>query len=251
MFRVRVRFPAFLSIFVITGLMSGLLTGCSSSVGVFKKKPKYSPRVVSLGQVVPKGGGVYKVGNPYQIAGRWYTPKEDRYYDKRGIASWYGEEFHGRKTANGEVFDMYALSAAHPTMPLPSYAEVTNIRNGRTIVVRVNDRGPYKHDREIDLSKKVAMVLGFYRNGTTPIRVRYLGRAPLNGDDRFEKDVLMRQSWYRQEFAAQIPDYRNERRQTAGYNQTRYGQKSYRETSYNQASYNQGRYDRSKYDRGW
>jgi rare lipoprotein A len=187
---------------VFFGLSAGMVSGCSSSLNVIgKKKPKYSPRIVKLGQRVPKGGGRYKVGNPYQVAGVWYTPKEDRYYDKRGIASWYGEEFHGRLTANGEVFDMNALTAAHPTMPIPSYAEVTNIRNGRTILVRVNDRGPYKHDRLIDLSKKVSQVLDFNRNGTTPVRVRYVGRAPINGDDRREQDFLARQPWHRRAFS--------------------------------------------------
>lgn len=219
MYRVPSRLVSSLSIIVAIGLTAGMLTACSSSLGVFKSKPKYSPRVVKLGMPVPKGGGVYKVGNPYQIAGEWYTPREDPYYDRRGIASWYGDEFHGRKTANGEVFDMYALTAAHPTMPLPSYAEVTNMRNGRRIIVRVNDRGPYKHDREIDLSKKSAQVLGFYRQGTTPIRVRYIGRAPLNGDDRYEKQVLAQQPWHRNEFAVEQDVNRwQPRREQASYN---------------------------------
>lgn len=185
-------------------MVVGLLSACSSSLsrGFFaSKKPKYSPRVVKLGQPVPKGGGRYKVGKPYQVAGVWYTPKENPYYDKRGIASWYGEEFHGRRTANGEVFDMYALSAAHPTLPLPSYVEVTNMRNGRRLIVRVNDRGPYKHDRVIDLSKKVSQLLGFYRQGTAPVRVRYIGRAPIDGNNHFEIDVLRRQPWFHQGYA--------------------------------------------------
>lgn len=193
-----------LTFFVSIMVMVSVLSACSSSIGLFKsKKPKYSPRVVKLGQTVPKGGGVYKVGKPYQVAGAWYTPRENPYYDKRGIASWYGEDFHGRRTANGEVYDMYALSAAHPTLPLPSYVEVTNIRNGRSMVVRVNDRGPYKHDRIIDLSKKVAQLLDFYRTGTTPVRVRYLGRAPLDGNDRYEHEALRAQPWYRSQFALQ------------------------------------------------
>jgi len=203
---------------VFFGLSTGMLTGCSSSLNVMgEKKPKYSPRIVKLGQRVPKGGGRYKVGNPYQVAGVWYKPKEDRYYDKRGIASWYGEEFHGRQTANGEVFDMNALTAAHPTMPIPSYAEVTNMRNGRTILVRVNDRGPYKHDRLIDLSKKVSQVLDFNRSGTTPVRVRYVGRAPLNGDDRYEQDFLARQPWHRRGFALDQNYQPAPRRQNANY----------------------------------
>ncbi len=196
-------------------MVVGVLSACSSSLsrGFFSaKKPKYSPRVVRLGAPVPKGGGRYKVGNPYQVAGVWYTPRENPHYDKRGIASWYGDEFHGRRTANGEVYDMYALSAAHPTLPIPSYVEVTNMRNGRKLVVRVNDRGPYKHDRVIDLSKKVAQLLDFYRNGTTPVRVRYIGRAPLNGNDGFEQSILRRQPWYHQGFAMGRPQKRWEAR---------------------------------------
>lgn len=220
MYRVPSHIVISLCFCVFFGLSTGMLAGCSSSLGIVgKKKPKYSPRIVKLGQRVPKGGGRYKVGSPYQVAGVWYTPKENRYYDKRGIASWYGDEFHGRQTANGEVFDMHALTAAHPTMPIPSYAEVTNMRNGRTILVRVNDRGPYKHDRLIDLSKKSAQVLDFYRNGTTPIRVRYVGRAPINGDDRYEQDYLAKQPWHRREFALQR-DARQlaPRRENANYN---------------------------------
>lgn len=218
MYRVPSHIVISLCFCVFFGLSAGMVSGCSSSLNVMgKKKPKYSPRIIKLGQRVPKGGGRYKVGNPYQIAGVWYTPKEDRYYDRRGIASWYGEEFHGRLTANGEVFDMMALTAAHPTMPLPSYAEVTNIRNGRTIMVRVNDRGPYKHNRLIDLSKKSAQVLGFDRAGTTPIRVRYVGRAPLNGDDRFEQDFLARQPWHRRGFVMAPHDRWTLRREPANY----------------------------------
>lgn len=205
-----------ISVVVSVVFMAGMLSACSSSFsqlsstlsGFGAKKPKYSPRVVRLGQRVPKGGGVYKVGNPYEIAGVTYVPREDPYYDKRGIASWYGEEFHGRKTANGEIYDMYALTAAHPTLPLPSYVEVMNMRNGRRLVVRVNDRGPYKHDRVIDLSKKVAQLLDFYRNGTTPVRVRYIGRAPLDGNVEYETHALRQQPWYRQDFALGRPQNR-------------------------------------------
>lgn len=156
-----------------------------------------SKRVVEIGEPVPKGGGRYKVGNPYKINGRWYRPKEDPSYDRSGIASWYGELFHGRYTANGEIFDMDALTAAHPTMPLPSYAQVTNLQNGRSIVVRVNDRGPYAHDRIIDLSKRSAHALGLFRAGTGKVRVRYAGKAPLNGDDSYERRILASQPWGR------------------------------------------------------
>lgn len=156
-----------------------------------------SERVIPLGQPVPKGGGVYKVGSPYQIDGRWYTPREDPNYDRVGTASWYGELFHGRRTANGEIYDMTALSAAHPTLPMPVYVRVTNLANGRWLVVRVNDRGPYARDRIIDLSARAAELLGFREQGTAPVRVTYLGRAPLNGDDSYERQVLASQRWLR------------------------------------------------------
>ena len=110
-----------------------------------------SPRVIEPGQPVPKGGGTYRVGKPYVVAGRTYVPQENRNYRSEGVASWYGNDFHGRLTANGEIYDMDAISAAHPTMPMPSYARVTNLRSGRSLIVRVNDRGPYHADREIDL----------------------------------------------------------------------------------------------------
>ena len=156
------------------------LTNCShkGSLGV-----STSERVVEYGQPVPKGGGVYKVGNPYQIGGKWYYPKEDPNYEGVGTASWYGLDFHGRRTANGEIYDMDSLSAAHPTLPLPTFAKVRNLKNGREVVVRVNDRGPYAQGREIDLSKRAAELLGFQQQGTTQVKVTYLGRAPLNGGD--------------------------------------------------------------------
>lgn len=159
--------------------------------------PKLSKRVVNYGEPVPKGGGVYKIGSPYKIQGVWYHPKEQRDYDEVGIASWYGHMFHGRYTANGEVFDMDALTAAHPTLPIPSYVKVTNRKNGRSLILRVNDRGPYANDRIIDLSRYAARLLGFEKAGTTPVRVTYIRPAPLNGDDRMEKRYLADQSWMR------------------------------------------------------
>ncbi|WP_411820357.1 septal ring lytic transglycosylase RlpA family protein [Hyphococcus formosus] len=125
------------------------------------------------------GSPHYKVGNPYKVAGRWYHPKEDPNYDRVGTASWYGEQFHGRLTANGEIFDMNLLSAAHTTLPLPSMVEVTNLENGRSVVVRLNDRGPFVGDRIIDMSRAAARKLGFEHQGTAKVRVRYAGRAPL------------------------------------------------------------------------
>src|SRR3954469_7656834 len=120
--------------------------------------PKYgvssSPRVVAFGETVPKGGGPYRAGKPYTAAGRVYVPEEDRNYRAEGMASWYGDDFHGRLTANGEVFDMTSLTAAHPTLPIPSYVRITNTANGRSIIARVNDRGPYHGNRLIDVSIK-------------------------------------------------------------------------------------------------
>ena len=152
-------------------------------------------RVIPLGQPVPKGGGVYMLGKPYQVGGMWYTPRDEPGYNRVGRASWYGELFHGRRTANGEIYDMDRLSAASPTLPLPVYAQVTNLTNGRSIVVRVNDRGPYANDRIMDLSRRSAEVLGFQSDGTALVRVKYLGRAPINGDDRYEQKFLASQSW--------------------------------------------------------
>jgi rare lipoprotein A len=119
-------------------------------------------------------GAHYKVGQPYQINGTWYYPKEDYAYDETGIASWYGDDFHGKYTANGEIYNMHELTAAHPTLPLPSLARVTNLENGRSIVVRVNDRGPFSNKRLIDVTQRVAQLLGFEKQGTAKVRVQVL-----------------------------------------------------------------------------
>jgi rare lipoprotein A len=139
--------------------------------------------VVALGEPVPKGGGYYRVGKPYTIDGQTYEPEENPSYTAEGLASWYGDDFHGRATANGEVFDMASISAAHPTLPIPSYARVTNLRNGKSIIVRVNDRGPYHAGRVIDVSVRTAKLLEFYNRGVTRVRVDYVGRASLGGSD--------------------------------------------------------------------
>ena len=152
-----------------------------------------SPRLYGENQQIPKGGGTYKIGSPYRVGNRMYVPTEDPRYDRDGLASWYGNDFHGRKTANGEVFDMNALTAAHPTLPIPSYAYVTNLSNNRTILVRINDRGPYANDRILDLSRRSARELGFELHGLTKVRVKYAGRAPLNGSDHHEQRFLASQ----------------------------------------------------------
>ena len=129
---------------------------------------------------IPLGGGRRQVGKPYQVAGRWFRPREMSSYDKTGVASWYGPQFHARKTSNGEWFDMNRLTAAHATMPLPSYAKVTNLDNGREVIVRVNDRGPFVDTRVIDLSRRAAEVLDYKNKGKTNVRVQLIGPAPLN-----------------------------------------------------------------------
>ena len=132
---------------------------------------------------IPKGGGRRHVGKPYDVAGQKFYPRHDPSYDRTGVASWYGPKFHKRMTSNGEWFDMNQLTAAHTTMELPSYAKVTNLENGRTVVVRVNDRGPFVNDRIIDMSKRSADVLGFRGKGKTKARVQYIGPAPINDPD--------------------------------------------------------------------
>jgi rare lipoprotein A len=158
------------------------LANCSSGVDShYGVSP--SPRVVADGDVVPKGGGTYHIGPPYMVGGRTYVPEDNPNYRATGLASWYGEDFHGRLTANREVFDLNGITAAHPTLPLPSYARVTNLSNGRSLIVRVNDRGPYRGDRIIDVSTRAAELLGFRASGTAWVRVEYVGRAPLEGSD--------------------------------------------------------------------
>ncbi len=174
--RVRIpRRPSIRRLSIVIGLLISPLVaaGCAEAqLGAHVAK--------SLGQGT--GGGIYKVGNPYKIDGQWYYPAEDENYDRKGMASWYGPNFHGKPTANGEVFDQNLITAAHPTLPMPIYARVTNLENGRSLVVRINDRGPFVADREIDLSRRSAELLGFLKQGTARVRVQYLRRAPLDGD---------------------------------------------------------------------
>jgi len=142
-----------------------------------------SPRVTTKRSRLPRREGRAQVGKPYMVRGKWYYPKENRQYKAVGAASWYGDAFHGRLTANGEVYDMDRLTAAHPTMPLPSYARVTNLKDGASVVVRVNDRGPYAEGRVIDLSKRAAEMLDYSTAGVARVKVEYVGPAPLIPDD--------------------------------------------------------------------
>jgi rare lipoprotein A len=169
--------------------IGGLLASCSASG---PQSPKFSeaeygkssPRVVASNRKVPEGGGRYMVGEPYRVAGKTYIPQDNPVgYTATGNASWYGNNFHGRKTANGEVYDMHDLTAAHPTLPLPSYVRVTNLSNGRSVMVRVNDRGPFTHNRVIDVSSEAASMLDFKRAGTAKVQIEYIGRARLDGKD--------------------------------------------------------------------
>ncbi|MGA9794072.1 MAG: septal ring lytic transglycosylase RlpA family protein [Rhizomicrobium sp.] len=154
----------------IAGL-AGLLAACST------EQPP--PNTV----LIPPNAGIYKIGKPYQIQGTWYYPHAQPDYDETGVASWYGPTFHGGRTANGEIFDENALTAAHRTLPMPVNVRVTNLENGKSIIVRVNDRGPYSKGRIIDVSKAAAKLLGFYAQGTAKVRVTYVARADLgNGE---------------------------------------------------------------------
>ncbi len=159
--------------------------GPSSGNGV---DPKYgvraSRRVYNEGDAIPKGGGRRFSGKPYVVAGKTYVPREDaRGYVREGLASWYGSAFHGRVTANGEVFDRHSIAAAHPTLPLPSYVRVTNLDNGYSMILRVNDRGPYHAGRVMDVSEEAARALEFHRKGTARVRIEYAGKASVAGSD--------------------------------------------------------------------
>ena len=147
-----------------------LLAGCAETqLAVHGVK-----RIGGAQQQQPVQVGTYKVGNPYEIAGQWYYPAADYEYKETGIASWYGPKFHGKKTANGEIFDQYEVSAAHRTLPMPSVVRVTNLENGRSLKVRINDRGPFAHSRIIDMSRRAAQLLGFEQKGTAKVLVEVI-----------------------------------------------------------------------------
>ena len=178
---------------VMVGLL-GLLAACGSA-GDLKHTVKrgaftsaefgvsVSPRVTSNPNP-PKGGGRYSSTKPYSVRGVTYTPlTAPQGYVATGHASWYGSDFHGRRTANGEIFSANAITGAHPTLPLPCYVRVTNLDNGRSLLVRINDRGPYMADRLIDLSARTANVLGLIGQGTGQVQVQFVSMAPLSGDD--------------------------------------------------------------------
>jgi len=168
-------------------LLGGVsLTACASTTTARLTTPLYPTRIEQAAYppadtqtAAPQTQGRYKVGSPYEIRGVTYTPAEQPDYDQEGIASWYGDAFHLKPTANGETFDQGLMTAAHTTLPLPSMVEVTNLDNGRMIHVRVNDRGPFIDNRIIDLSRGAAEELGMLQAGLARVRVRYVGPAPL------------------------------------------------------------------------
>ncbi|MCL6229874.1 septal ring lytic transglycosylase RlpA family protein [Bartonella bilalgolemii] len=195
----RVKFTSIVKLifrFIFIIVATQLLTACANPMMQLSKKNVDNNKVVkakavSVPERILSGQNKSKnkvvkgtvIGKPYQIKGKWYYPKADPTYQRVGQASWYGSYFHGRLTANGEIYNMNLLTAAHPTMPLPSYARVTNLQNGSSIIVRVNDRGPYMKNRIIDLSKQAATMLGYLNQGTADVKVEYVSEAPINNYD--------------------------------------------------------------------
>ncbi len=165
------------SLVIAGGLVLSACSGGSSVSDPFAGKG--SPIYKKSGPI-PKGGGRRHLGKPYTVGGRKWYPKKDPTYNRVGIASWYGKRFHRRHTANGEWYDMNYFSAAHKTLPIPSYARVTNVTTGKKLIVRINDRGPFVGNRIIDLSRKSANYLRTKNKGTATVRVEYIGPAPLN-----------------------------------------------------------------------
>ncbi len=175
----------------IVALVS-LLAACASVGGSGPSRPSGPARAAAA--VTDPAPIVSGTMRRYQIRGRWYQPAEQPDYDVVGLASWYGDQFNGRPTATGERFDMHGLSAAHKTLPLPGLVEVTNLANGRTVVLRVNDRGPFVDDRIIDLSRGAAEALDMISRGVGEVRVRYLGRAPREGGGQVLQTAVARET---------------------------------------------------------
>ncbi|WP_075189834.1 septal ring lytic transglycosylase RlpA family protein [Maricaulis sp. W15] len=181
---------------LLAALGLSLVAACSSTPDNLRRYSGRGPTTASAGQwqpatntatrasapvstrgLIAASSDHQKVGRAYTVAGRTYQPRRDDSYDQTGIASWYGPNFHGRPTANGEIFDQHAMTAAHTTLPIPSIVEVTNLENGRSVIVRLNDRGPFVDNRLIDLSRAAATELDYIGTGLAHVRVRYLGPA--------------------------------------------------------------------------
>lgn len=177
--------------FGLIALVGMLLAGCTTAelaIDLIKKNQKSKAKREQAAQI--ENGGVvaaprYKIGDPYKVAGVWYYPERDLSYDETGIGSWYGDEFAGRLTANGEIFDPSKATAAHKTLPMPSVVRVTNLDNGKSLVVRINDRGPFVAGRIIDLSREAARLIGYRDSGIARVRVQLLAEQSL----RLEKQA--------------------------------------------------------------
>ena len=156
---------------ILTCVAVLLLAGCSLRHRQFEYK-----NLTEEVTAIKAEGGIYKVGNPYTALGQRYIPREDYNYKETGVASWYGSDFHNKRTANGELYNMHAVTAAHRTLPLPSIVRVTNLENGKSIIARVNDRGPYVKNRIIDLSQKGAEMLGYKNQGTARVKVEIMAK---------------------------------------------------------------------------
>lgn len=165
------KFKSRFALLCLAALTPVVLGGCAET--------RFLTSTAKHSGMTDKPKGHYKIGNPYQIQGVWYYPAEDFDYVETGIASWYGPKFHGKPTANGEVFDMNQVSAAHRTLQMPSVVRVTNLENGRSLVVRVNDRGPFAHGRIIDMSRRGAQLLGFEQQGTARVKVEVMREQSL------------------------------------------------------------------------
>lgn len=180
-----------------SAFLAGVALTLANCANGSKVDPRYgvtaSPRVMADGEEIPKGNGKYRVGRPYVVAGVTYVPQEDPDYRAEGMASWYGDAFHGRLTSNGEIFDMKSITAAHPTLPLPSYVRVTNMANRKSLIVRVNDRGPFHANRVIDVSQRAADLLGFKHHGVARVRVEYVSPAKIEGSDDIQLAATLRQ----------------------------------------------------------
>lgn len=170
---------------LMVALFSGLVAACAST-------PPSESLIPQSTAITP-----YKIGRPYQIGENWYYPREQPEYDEVGVASWYGPTFYGKHTASGEIYDGQGLTAAHRTLPLPVNVRVTNLDNGKSLVVRVNDRGPFAKGRIIDVSKHAAELLGFYAKGTARVRVTYLGRANGPTEPTDDPDTALAQAFRR------------------------------------------------------
>ena len=213
----RLDFRRFSTKIALFGCAAALLAACAAPTQTGRTlDPQYgvyaSPRVTTDERISPDVSrrGHFMVGKPYLVAGRRYVPRADPNYVAVGAASWYGTNFHGRLTANGEVFDTNDITAAHPTMPLPSYARVTNVANGSSIVVRINDRGPFHGGRVIDVSEHAAELLDFKQDGVGKVKVEYLGPAqPFGSDEKMLMATLRTDG-----SAAPLPSFLNGGRET-------------------------------------